>query len=86
MLRHLIPCVLAICASAPAFAQEPAHFKTRCEMTPADWCQWGDLRNRNLNGKDLSDSNYESVDLRGAMLRGANSRAAEPPRRQYRGG
>ncbi len=71
MLRRSIPFILAICASAPALAQEGAHFKTRCEMTPSDWCQWGDLRNRNLNGKDLSDSNFESVDLRGATLQGA---------------
>ncbi len=71
MPRRSILFVLAICAGAPALAEEPVYFKTRCQLTPADWCQWGDLRHRNLDGKDLSDSNYESVDLRGATLRGA---------------
>lgn len=58
-------------ANAGAPAGSRAYFNTRCELVPADSCQWGDLRNRDLDGKDLSDSNFKSANLSGASLRGA---------------
>jgi uncharacterized protein YjbI with pentapeptide repeats len=71
MLRTTVIFAAVIGASVVASAQERQDFLTRCETVPADSCQWGNLQKRNLDGKDLSDSNYKAVHMQGATLRDA---------------
>ncbi len=70
MTRSAIALIL-VGAGSGALAQERQDFNTRCDLVAADSCQWGNLKNRNLDGKDLSDSNYKAVHLQGASLRDA---------------
>ncbi len=71
MTRSAIALILVLGAGSGALAQERQDFNTRCDLVAADSCQWGNLKNRNLDGKDLSDSNYKAVHLQGASLRDA---------------
>jgi uncharacterized protein YjbI with pentapeptide repeats len=71
ILRTAIALISILAAATAASAQERQDFLTRCEMVAADSCQWGNLQKRNLDGKDLSDSNYKAVHLQGATLRDA---------------
>ncbi len=63
--------ILVLFTFAGAVAGERDSFNPPCEVAQAGACAWGNLERRNLDGMDLSDSNYKAVHMHGASLRRA---------------
>jgi uncharacterized protein YjbI with pentapeptide repeats len=67
----LITLIALISFAKTSYAEEHSKQKIACEFIPADSCQWQEAENKNLDGKDLSDSNYKAAHMHGSSFRKA---------------